>query len=366
MDITNSMRKYAECISSGAITEPTGGSWISAICIWQGSTEPLNASWLQRHCDNLGITQPVDGSWLIALANHYQRFAPLNGSWSYAIQIGCEETPIGPVILIWDQTDTEWQLEETAWAAMTAPMTPTFDQNNQTVNNVSTLTGTAVANAEVDINLNGNAYITYADALGNWSQAIALEGGADPGLEYTVTIIARDPVNGLISAEFQGLVYLLTTSKTISFNLTTYWSLYWYSNAIQVEKEITPGSWTPIEYEGNPTWVKSGTTTFYKVNPYRTGNIEAGYSADNIMAWQDGDDSGEPQAGTVVRQLELDTGFNYRIVAVPSTAGPQFANYAEYAVYDGATEILPPYRSANSTVGAVEWALGNVQQTFTL
>lgn len=45
MDITNTIRKYAECISGGAITEPTGGSWISAICIWQGSTEPLNASW---------------------------------------------------------------------------------------------------------------------------------------------------------------------------------------------------------------------------------------------------------------------------------------------------------------------------------
>ena len=68
MDITNSIRLYAECISGGAITEPTGGSWISAIAIWQGSTEPLNASWLQRHCNNLGITQPVNGSWLIALS----------------------------------------------------------------------------------------------------------------------------------------------------------------------------------------------------------------------------------------------------------------------------------------------------------
>ena len=47
MDITNTIRLYAECISGGAITEPQGGTWMSAICIWQGSTEPLNVSWLQ-------------------------------------------------------------------------------------------------------------------------------------------------------------------------------------------------------------------------------------------------------------------------------------------------------------------------------
>ena len=97
-------------------------------------------------------------------------------------------------------------------------MIPTFDQNNQTVNNATTLTGMADANSEVDINLNGNAYITYADALGNWSQAITLEGAPSPGLQYTVTIISRSTATGLISAEFQGLVNLLETTKTISFN----------------------------------------------------------------------------------------------------------------------------------------------------
>ena len=29
------IRQYAECVSGGAITEPTGGTWISAIVIWQ-------------------------------------------------------------------------------------------------------------------------------------------------------------------------------------------------------------------------------------------------------------------------------------------------------------------------------------------
>ena len=83
------------------------------------------------------------------------------------------------------------------------------------------------------------------------------------------------------------------------------------------------------------------------------------------MGWQDGDNSGEPQNGTVIREVVLDTGFNYRIVAVPSTAGTNYANYAEYAVYDGATEILAAYRSTSANA-ATEWALGNIQQTFTL
>ncbi len=116
MDITNTIRKYAECISSGAITEPTGGSWISAICIWQGSTEPLNASWLQRHCDNLGITAPVNGSWLIALAYHYNEFAPINGSWSYAVEVGCAGGP-PPGSLIWNTTAVNWEAETTNWNA---------------------------------------------------------------------------------------------------------------------------------------------------------------------------------------------------------------------------------------------------------
>jgi len=112
MDITNSIRLYAECISGGAITEPTGGSWISAICIWQDSTEPLNGSWLQRHCDNLGITEPLNGSWLIALADYYDQPLPINGSWTNAILIGCGLVPIE---LIWNTTTTNWEDETTLW-----------------------------------------------------------------------------------------------------------------------------------------------------------------------------------------------------------------------------------------------------------
>ena len=116
MDITNTIRLYAECISGGVITEPVGGSWMSAICIWQGSNTPLNASWLQRHCDNLGITQPVNGSWLIALSFYYNEFLPINGTWTNAILIGCGGTP-PPTDLVWNTTTTNWEAEATLWNA---------------------------------------------------------------------------------------------------------------------------------------------------------------------------------------------------------------------------------------------------------
>ena len=114
MDITNTIRLYAECISGGAITEPNGGTWMSAICIWQGSTEPLNVSWLQRHCDNLGITQPVNGSFLIALSYYYGETEPINGTWANAVLVGCGAVPTD---LIWNTTAVNWEAETTLWNA---------------------------------------------------------------------------------------------------------------------------------------------------------------------------------------------------------------------------------------------------------
>lgn len=115
MDITNAIRKYVECASNGAITEPTGGSWISALAIWQGSTEPLNASWLQRVCDNFGITAPVNGSWMIALCAYYGITEPLNGTWAYALQdTVCGGAP--PVVpFIWNLDTNNWEAESRIW-----------------------------------------------------------------------------------------------------------------------------------------------------------------------------------------------------------------------------------------------------------
>lgn len=361
MDITNSIRKYVECATSGAVTEPTGGSWISALAIWQGSTTPLNGSWLQRVCDNYGITQPVDGSWLIALANYYQRFSPANGSWSYAVQLGCEAGPPAPVDLIWDQVDTEWQLEEAAWAIATAPMTPTFDQNNQEVSGSTTLTGTAEPLIGVDINLNGLMYNVVADALGVWSLAVDLAGSPSPGTQYTVTAISKDLSNGLISAEFQGLVYSVVNAVTYTFKLETEWSLYWYYGGMQVEKEVTPGTWQAIEWEGNPTWDTG--SSFYKVQPFVSpGGIPPGYSGNNIMTFRSGDESGATDSGFITRDIILNQGFNYRIVGVSwNDTGINYGRFNEYTVLEGATVILPKYDGVDA-----DWNTGNVQQTFTL
>ena len=85
MDINSVTRDYAQCISNGAITEPTGGTWVSAAAIYLGQTSPVNNSWLQALCLAEGVTAPVNSSWVIALANHYGVTQPVNGSWWYAI-----------------------------------------------------------------------------------------------------------------------------------------------------------------------------------------------------------------------------------------------------------------------------------------
>tara|TARA_R110000796_G_scaffold52639_2_gene123997 strand:+ start:136 stop:1215 length:1080 start_codon:yes stop_codon:yes gene_type:complete len=359
MDISNNIRKYAECISSGAITEPTGGSWISAIAIWQGSTEPLNVSWLQRHCDNLGITQPVDGSWLIALSFYYQKFTPTNGSWTYSIQLGCEAGPPAPVDLIWDQTTSEWQAEEAAWAIGVAPMQPTFDQDGDTFSDpVLVLSGTGDIGTEVDISLNGIMYFALVDALGVWTVTTAAKPGApSPGLEYTVTAIAKDLTTGLISSEFQGNLYVLQSSKVYSFELFSDWSLEWYFSGIQVEQELTPGMWAAIEYNGNPTWQNGNIN--YKVQPWISAGTVPGISNQNVISYQDGD---EALPGIPTRFIELDAGYNYRIVGASRQASPTYGRFQRYTVYDDQGVIfLPEYDGEDA-----DYVTGTVQQTFTL
>ena len=115
MNETPILRRYAECISGGAITEPNGGTWMSAIALWQGSTEPLNGTWLQRHCNNLGITEPQFGSWLIALSYHYGETQPINGTWAQAVLVGCEGGPAPVIPFIWDQDTKLWENEDRIW-----------------------------------------------------------------------------------------------------------------------------------------------------------------------------------------------------------------------------------------------------------
>lgn len=116
MDIFNVTRDYAQCISSGTITEPTGGTWVSAAAIYFGATGPINGSWLQALCVAQGITAPVNGSWVIALANFYGLTQPLNGSWWYAIaDDACNGAPTPPPF-IWEFNTNNWEAETRVWA----------------------------------------------------------------------------------------------------------------------------------------------------------------------------------------------------------------------------------------------------------
>ncbi len=108
MDINSVTKDYAQCISGGAITEPTGGTWVSAAAIYLGQTSPVNNSWLQALCLANGVTTPVYGSWVIALADNLGITQPLNGSWWYAIaDSACSGPPPVPPVANFTSDVTE-------------------------------------------------------------------------------------------------------------------------------------------------------------------------------------------------------------------------------------------------------------------
>ena len=106
-------QQFAENQSNGAVTEPTGGSWVAALCLHLGVTEPSNGTWIQALCEHYGITQPLYGSWVIALANHFGFTEPINGTWWGALATAGAPTPT----LICNTTATNWEAEATQWQA---------------------------------------------------------------------------------------------------------------------------------------------------------------------------------------------------------------------------------------------------------
>ena len=104
---------YVENQTAGAVTEPTGGSWVSAYCLYLGITEP-NGTWIQSLCEEFGITEPLYGSWVIALSHYYGYTEPVNGTWWGALALASAPTPGD---LIWDTTTTNWEAEATLWNA---------------------------------------------------------------------------------------------------------------------------------------------------------------------------------------------------------------------------------------------------------
>ena len=41
MDINNAIQDYVQCVTNNNVTEPTGGTWLSALCIYYNITEPV-------------------------------------------------------------------------------------------------------------------------------------------------------------------------------------------------------------------------------------------------------------------------------------------------------------------------------------
>lgn len=83
----SAQQHYVFRASGGAVTSPTGGSWLSAFALYLGATEP-KGTWLQTICEELGITEPLNGSWVQALANYYGINQPVGGNWWIALATG--------------------------------------------------------------------------------------------------------------------------------------------------------------------------------------------------------------------------------------------------------------------------------------
>lgn len=370
MNESPTLRLYAECISSGAITEPNGGTWMSAIALWQGSTEPLNGTWLQRHCDNLGITEPQFGSWLIALSYHYGETEPINGTWANAILVGCGAVPTD---LIWNLTTTEWQLETSDWKTAVAPVTPTITTGPDYTTDLPLFQGTAEPNNLFTLTVNGITYNGTVDGTGNWSvQTTTNIPGSSGGTAYTVDIFTTRASDGLTSATLNAPITITLSVLTIVVQLIDSYGDGWNGGSIQIEKEETPGVWTPIEYNGNPYRYSSATNfasdlpenrIYYKQLNYgglygltfeeyeygvSTGGVEPFPTTPASRIWLDTQD---------IRTIDLEPGFNYRTTVWYKGS---FAEERSYNIKNGATTI------ASFGPTGVGWEPDDIQVTFTL
>jgi len=108
----NLWQTWAYNASSGAVTEPSNGSFVQALAEYLGLTEPSNDSWIQAIAEYYGITAPVNDSWIQALAIDAGATEPVNGSWLWALAINAAP-PVVP--FVWDTNTTLWESESRTW-----------------------------------------------------------------------------------------------------------------------------------------------------------------------------------------------------------------------------------------------------------
>lgn len=411
MDINNVIKDYVQCVTNNAVTLPNGGSWISALCIYYNITEPVNGSWLVAYCNYLGIPAPINGSWTIALAQFLGITQPENASWWYAIaNEQCNGIPANPCewgantntfgeetrifssvtpcnILpdyFWNTTDVDWNLADISWAVdLTPPPAPIWIGQTYSAGQLTpTITGTAEFLSNITLIVNAQTYTGQTDSVGNWSVQITnpLTGGTAPtGTGYLVSVTATD-VAGNESPATSDTIYIVEAPSTVELTVNMYDSYGdgWNNGWMELQYESTPGVWLPIEYNENPfrfqnssqynAYIASGSLSgqqFYKTS---SGITSISIPARGIYAlcfenFEPGVLPGPPSSkpGSTcenLRTLTVENTGNYRTV---SQAVGSYPGERSYDI------LLAGNIIATQTSGiAADWAVGNVQQTFTL
>ena len=368
MDIYSVTRDYAQCISNGAITEPTGGTWVSAAAIYLGQTSPVNNSWLQALCVANGVTTPVYGSWVIALADGLGITQPLNGSWWYAIaDEACNGAPPVPTDLIWNLTDTNWELEEEAWKTVPIPAAPVWTGFTTTDNPQPQVNGTAEVGATIRFVIDGNTYTDVVDANGDWTINIIndLVGAASPGNSYVGSATAT--VEGATSPATTGTIISISNVAVYEFVMEDSYGDGWNRGYVSLQKETSPGVFTDVNFNGTPYAFANTTDMGLDQNRlyYATDIIQTISSGPAGLRFERYD-SGDPNfpsvasrdyLGPVSRFLDVEPGQSYRII-VGDTGS--YSNERTWKLYDGSGTLL----FTNS--GSTNWSpVGTVQYTFT-
>ena len=361
--------------SNGAVTEPVNGNWLQAYCEYLGVTQPVNSSWLQALCYHFGITQPLYGSWTIALANYYSITAPVNGTWWYALS-----QAVAPVTeLIWNTTSSFWNLTDVNWATDTiAPNAPvwtgqTFPEGVYT----PTITGTAEALSTITLTADAQVYTGQTDALGDWSVQITnpLAGDLPPGIGYLVSVTATDAAGNISPATDDTIYIVAPNTITLTLDMFDSYGDGYNRGWFQLERETSPGVWTPVEYNENPFRFTSGAQVVqFQTNGsmtgaqyYKTDTIETVNSGIYGLrferwepyvetAWTTYSQNGYKDAIGLRTWTVPGTG-NYRTVAKNNS---QFPTEISYSIYNGAVEIASQPSSSSA------WAPNTVQTTFTL
>ena len=370
--ISSAVAQYVYTQSSGAVTEPVGGSYIQAYCEYLGITEPLYNSWLIALCDYFGITEPVNGSWTIALANYYSITYPTGGTWWMALALE-GVTPVTE--LIWNTTSSFWNQTDVDWATDTiAPDAPVWSGQTFPAGVFTpTITGTAEPLSTITLTADAQVYTGQTDALGDWSVQITnpLIPGPEPtGQSYLVSVTATD-VAGNVSPAADDTIYILESNEvTLTLNMYDTYGDGWNSGYFELERETSPDVWEPIEYNENPfrfntlqqltDWESSGATVgqfFYKTDPM-FGVLSGIYG----LRFERYEPGGLPGGGSTgwkqmlgARTWTVPNTGNYRTVAKNLGSYP---TERSYSIYNGATEII--------AVAGATWTPDTVQSTFTL